>query len=72
VGERSCEEAADIELFSALALAMPLGIHPLGIHPLGIHPLGIHPLDVFGAQGGRFKVWRVGERHVRSVAEMIG
>jgi len=38
---------------------------------LGIDPRGIHPLDVFGAQGGRFKVWRVGERHVRSVAEMI-
>jgi len=61
VGESSCEEAADIELFSALALAMSLGIDPRGIHPL----------DVFGAQGGRFKVWRVGERHVRSVAEMI-
>lgn len=54
--KEALKKAADIELFAALALPMPLEVDP---------QLG------FSAQGARFKIWRVGDTHVCAVAEMI-
>jgi len=54
--KEALKKAADIDLFAALALAMPLDIDP---------QIG------FSAHGARFNIWRVGDTHVCAVAEMI-
>jgi phosphopantetheinyl transferase len=54
--KEALKKAADIDLFAALALPMPLDVDPL---------------EGFSAHGARFKAWRVGDAHVCAVAEMI-
>jgi len=54
--KEALKKAADIELFAALALPMPLDIDPL---------------IEFSAHGARFNIWRIGDAHVCAVAEML-
>lgn len=54
--KEALKKAADIDLFAALAMAMPLNIDPQ---------------QGFSAHGARFKIWRAGETHVCAIAEMI-
>lgn len=53
--KEALKKAADVDLFAALALPMPLDIDPQ---------------HGFSAHGARFKVWCVGDTHVCAVAEM--